>query len=84
MDEPKITWRFTVKNGCVKRMGPQLEVNFQKDEYGKPFFRIPLPYPGTEKRIEEDIRSRYGTSVNGEGTYDEASDTVQFTPAMVN
>ena len=30
MDEPKITWRFTVKNGCVKRIGPQLEVNFRK------------------------------------------------------
>jgi hypothetical protein len=84
MDEPKITWRFTVKNGCVNHMSPQAPVKLQKDEDGKPFFRFPLPYPGTDKKIEEDIRSRYGTSVNGEGIYDEASDTVQFTPAMVN
>jgi hypothetical protein len=53
MDEPKITWRFTVKNGCVNHMSPQAPVKLQKDEDGKPFFRFPLPYPGTDKKIKK-------------------------------
>jgi hypothetical protein len=83
-DDPKIFWLFTVKNGFVKTIGPaepsRKEDLLQEDEDGEPFLRIPIPDPEVVKKIGEEIRKHYGANVRGEGTYDEATGDVVFTP----
>jgi hypothetical protein len=82
--EEDITWKFTVKNGKVKFIGPADPVDTasitRTDEEGRPFFRIPQPDPEMVKAISQAVRDQFGDGVSGNGVYHEGDGELEFKP----
>jgi len=86
VDDEKMIWRFTVKNGSVNRIGPRdprkPEEMLRRDEDGVEYLVLPPPpSPALVQAISKSIRDNYGEGVSGEGTYDEATEMLEFEPS---
>jgi hypothetical protein len=81
--EEDVTWRFTVKNGTVKKIGPvetAKEKYLRTDEDGKPFLHLPMPHPEMIAEIEQSVRDQFGEGVSGKGIFDEGDQMLDFEP----
>jgi hypothetical protein len=83
-EDEDITWRFTVKNGAVEKIGPAQPVApidiMKTDEEGQPYMRIHIPDPEMCKAISQAVCDQFGKDVSGAGFYHEGDSTLEFKP----